>query len=161
MVDEHDEWREVEEEADVEHSPELVKKAEELEETFAIARVWHNDQRFCCQVDFVLAFNLFFDVQRSLNVLSLGLELHKSVESLVEVFANDLLDRMVNWESIGIHVIESCHTCQSSVEEQYEKVACLTVDEDDGHELKDDSQEVLREAEHESVKEPDVPAILR
>jgi hypothetical protein len=37
----------------------------------------------------------------------------------------------------------------------------LSVDEDDGHELKDDSQEVLREAEHESVKEPDVPAILR
>lgn len=162
MVEEHDEWREVEEEANVEHSPGLVNEAAELEEESAIAWVFHNLHRFACQVDFVLTlFNLFFDVQRCLNVLSLGLELHKSVERLVEGFADDLLDRMVYWESIGIHVIEGGHTCQSSVEEQNEEVACLTVDEDDGHELKDDSEEVLRETKNKSVNETDVPAVLR
>ena len=151
MVDKHDEWCKVEEETDVEHSPELVDDATESEEASAFTWVFNNDHRFVGQVDFVFSIHFFLDGQRGLDMISFGFVLHKSMEGLVEVFTDDLLDRVVYWQCVGIHIIESGHTSQSSVEKQNEEVACLTVDEDDGHELKDDRQEVLSETKNESV----------
>lgn len=43
LVDEHEKWCEVEEETDMEHSPELVNNTTELEDASTLAWVWYQD----------------------------------------------------------------------------------------------------------------------
>ena len=73
---------------------------------------------------------------------------------------NDLLDGMVSRKSIGIHVIEGGNTGKSGIAKQDEEIATETVEENDGHDFEDDSQNVLDEAEHERVGVADVPSVI-
>jgi len=68
------------------------------------------------------------------------------MECLVEYFTDGLLNGMVDWKSIGVHVVERGHTCECCIEKQNEKVTRLTVEENDGHYFEDNSQAVLDEA---------------
>lgn len=160
MINKHQEWSKVEEEAHVEDSPELVDEAAELEETVASAWVWLQDLRLVGEIELLLTIDSVLNAHLILNFFSLGWELHISIERNVNYLADSFLDRVVTRKCGCIHIIESSDTCQCCITEQNKEVAVKTVQEDDGHNFKNDSQDVLDEAKQKGVSEADVPAVL-